>query len=91
MPVGSKGKIPSSKTYDAKYPNNNWYATATISNAIGQGEVLLTPIQMANFTAAIANRGWWVRPHMIKNIQDHDTIAKKFEYTKQNKYRPKVF
>tara|TARA_B100000795_G_scaffold74419_1_gene52796 strand:- start:57989 stop:59854 length:1866 start_codon:yes stop_codon:yes gene_type:complete len=78
LPVGSRGKIPSSKTYNAKYPNNNWYATATISNAIGQGEVLLTPIQMANFTAAIANRGWWVRPHIIKNIQGKDTIDSAF-------------
>ena len=91
LPVGSKGKIPSSKTYNAKYPNNNWYATATISNAIGQGEVLLTPIQMANFTAAIANRGWWVRPHMIKNIQDHDTIAKAFEYKNKTSIDPKYF
>jgi penicillin-binding protein 2 len=91
LPVGSKGKIPSSKTYNAKYPNNNWYATATISNAIGQGEVLLTPIQMANFTAAIANRGWWVRPHVIKKIQDHDTIAKGFKHKNKTSIDPKYF
>ena len=83
LPEGRRGKIPSSKTYNAMYPNNNWYSTATISNAIGQGEVLLTPIQMANFTAAIANRGWYIKPHMIKHIQDYDTIPSK--YTIKNK------
>ncbi|MFT4942667.1 MAG: penicillin-binding protein 2 [Flavobacteriales bacterium] len=91
LPVGSRGKIPSSNTYNAKYPNNNWYATATISNAIGQGEVLLTPIQMANFTAAIANRGWWVRPHIIKNVQDQDTIPSVFEIKNKTTIDPRYF
>ncbi|MGJ8664789.1 MAG: penicillin-binding protein 2 [Patiriisocius sp.] len=83
LPAGKRGKIPSSKTYNAMYPDNNWYSTATISNAIGQGEVLLTPIQMANFTATIANRGWYIKPHIIKNIQDYDTIPS--QYTEVNK------
>ncbi|GEQ85392.1 penicillin-binding protein 2 [Patiriisocius marinistellae] len=83
LPAGKRGKIPSSRTYNAMYPNNNWYSTATISNAIGQGEVLLTPMQMANFTATIANRGWYKKPHIIKNIQDYDTIPG--QYTDINK------
>ena len=91
LPVGSRGKIPSSKTYNAKYPTNNWYATATISNAIGQGEVLLTPIQMANFTSAIANKGWWVRPHIIKNIQDYDTIPSIYTRRNRTTIEPKHF
>lgn len=76
LPAGKRGLIPSSKYYDRYYPNNNWYATATISNAIGQGEILLTPIQMANFTAAIANKGWYYKPHIIKNVMGVDTISK---------------
>jgi penicillin-binding protein 2 len=91
LPVGSRGKIPSSKTYNAKYPSNKWYATATISNAIGQGEVLLTPIQMANFTSAIANNGWWVRPHIIKKIEDSDTIPSKFTSIHQTTIDPSYF
>lgn len=83
LPSGRPGKIPDSKTYDRMYPENNWYATATISNAIGQGEVLMTPIQMANFTATIANRGWYYTPHVIKGIGEEDTIPK--EYTKKHK------
>ena len=80
LPIGNSGKIPSSKTYNAiyDYPNRKWYSTATISNAIGQGEVLLTPIQMVNFTAAIANRGWYYRPHILKNTVGADTIPKKY-------------
>lgn len=79
LPAGRRGKIPSSKTYDAMYPNNNWYTPATISNAIGQGEVLMTPMQMVNFTAAIANRGWYYKPHIIKNIVGADTIPSKYK------------
>lgn len=83
LPSGRPGKIPDAQTYNSMYPENNWYATATISNAIGQGEVLMTPIQMANFTATIANRGWYYTPHVIKSIGDTDTIPK--EYTQKHK------
>ncbi|MEM7186151.1 MAG: penicillin-binding protein 2 [Bacteroidota bacterium] len=78
LPTGRPGKIPSSKTYNAIYPQHNWYATATISNAIGQGEVLMTPMQMVNFTAAIANRGWYYKPHLIKNVMGADTIPSQY-------------
>jgi penicillin-binding protein 2 len=76
MPSGRRGFIPDSSYYNRSYnfPTYKWYSTATISNAIGQGEVLLTPIQMANFTAAIANRGFYYKPHLIKNIHEVDTI-----------------
>ncbi|MBT8256776.1 MAG: penicillin-binding protein 2 [Bacteroidia bacterium] len=80
LPTGRPGKIPSSKTYNAiyQYPTYRWYTPATISNAIGQGEVLMTPMQMVNFTAAIANRGWYFKPHIIKNIVGADTIPKQY-------------
>lgn len=83
LPSGRKGLIPNSKFYNRfyNYPKYKWYATATISNAIGQGEVNLTPMQMANFTAAIANRGHWYRPHIIKKIHGSDTIPS--EYTQK--------
>ncbi len=81
LPSGKRGFIPTSKYYNRayKYPEYKWYATATISNAIGQGEVSLTPIQMANFTATIANRGYYYIPHIIKNVIGPDTIPKKFK------------
>jgi penicillin-binding protein 2 len=80
LPSGKKGLIPTSDFYNNwyNYPKYKWFATATISNAIGQGEVNLTPMQMANFTAAIANRGYWYRPHVIKKIKGVDTIPQAY-------------
>ena len=80
LPSGRPGKIPSSKTYNAAYdyPTYKWYASATISNAIGQGEVLLTPMQMVNFTATIANRGWYYKPHIIKGIGSKDSLPTEY-------------
>ncbi len=70
LPEGKRGKVPTSKTYNRmyQYPTYKWYASATLSNSIGQGEVLATPIQLANITAAIANRGYYYTPHIIKAI-----------------------
>ncbi len=84
LPVGKRGKVPTSKLYNRmyKYPTYKWYSTATLSNAIGQGEVLTTPIQLANMTAAIANRGHYYTPHIIKAIDgkpienENYTVAK---------------
>ncbi|MFP4845319.1 penicillin-binding protein 2 [Winogradskyella sp. PE311] len=77
LSVGQPGKVPSAETYDRGYGKNKWYTTFTISNAIGQGEVLATPIQLANMAAAIGNRGYYYTPHIIKEIED-DTIPTKF-------------
>lgn len=77
LPVGSKGLIPDADYYDKWYPAKNWTATYTLSNAIGQGEVNTTPIQLANMTAAIANRGFYYTPHIVKDIKG-ETVDKKF-------------
>jgi penicillin-binding protein 2 len=70
MPSGQKGLVPDSKLYNKFYPNGRWKAITTISNAIGQGEVLTTPIQLTNMTAAIANRGFYYTPHILKKVGD---------------------
>ncbi|MBL7559208.1 penicillin-binding protein 2 [Olleya sp. YSTF-M6] len=67
--VGQKGRIPNREFYSNAYPKR-FYSTYTMSNAIGQGEVRTTPIQLANMVAAIANRGYYFTPHIIKSIQD---------------------
>ncbi|SDG92524.1 penicillin-binding protein 2 [Flavobacterium omnivorum] len=77
LPTGKRGKIPDSKTYKRIYPNGGWRSTTIISNSIGQGEVVMTPIQLANMMAAIANQGHYYTPHIIKRIEGH-TIDKKF-------------
>ena len=83
LSTGRPGKIPNSEYYNAiyNYPNHKWYAPATLSNAIGQGEVLMTPIQLANMTAAIANRGWFYTPHILKEIDG--SPIKKEDFTKK--------
>jgi penicillin-binding protein 2 len=77
LSVGQPGKVPNAATYDRAYGKNKWYTTFTLSNAIGQGEVLATPIQLANMAAAIGNRGYYYTPHIIKDIEN-DTIPSKF-------------
>jgi penicillin-binding protein 2 len=68
--IGQKGFIPESDYYNRFYGNNRWGSSTTISNSIGQGEILTTPIQMANFTSAIANRGFYYKPHFVKKINN---------------------
>ena len=93
LPTGRRGNIPTSKTYQKAYPNGGWKATAVVSNSIGQGEVLMTPIQLANMMAAIANRGYYYTPHVIKSIKGR-AIDPKFktrhETTIDKKYFPPV-
>jgi penicillin-binding protein 2 len=67
LPEGDGGLIPDGKYYDDRI-KYRWNASTNISNAIGQGEVLTTPIQLANVTAAIANKGFFYTPHIIKSI-----------------------
>ncbi|PZW39649.1 penicillin-binding protein 2 [Mesonia algae] len=83
LPVGQPGRIPDGEYYNKWYPGGRWTATYTLSNAIGQGEVLTTPIQLANFTAAIANRGWFYTPHILKEIDDNPIKNEKFTKKKQ--------
>jgi penicillin-binding protein 2 len=68
LPTGAPGRIPNKELYDGYYGKNRWRPTYFISNAIGQGEVATTPIQLANMSAIIANRGFYFRPHILKKI-----------------------
>ncbi|MFN2260988.1 MAG: penicillin-binding protein 2, partial [Psychroflexus sp.] len=84
LPVGRAGLLPDAEYYNRayQYPTYKWYASATLSNAIGQGEVLTTPIQLANVTAAIANKGWYYKPHILKSINSEPINIEKYT-TKQ--------
>jgi penicillin-binding protein 2 len=82
LPAGQKGLIPDADYYNARY-KYAWGASTTISNAIGQGEVLTTPIQLANFTAAIANRGFFYTPHIVKKINRKTISNSDFTTKKQ--------
>ena len=88
-PTGKRGFIPSSDYYNRWY-KNSWGASTTISNSIGQGEVLTTPIQLANFAAIIANKGWYISPHFVKNIEN-DSINKNYKNIKETLILEKHF
>jgi penicillin-binding protein 2 len=77
LPPGRKGLIPTGKFYERHYPNGGWKSSTIISNSIGQGEVSMTPIQLANMMATVANQGYYFTPHVIKKIKGKD-IDKKF-------------
>jgi len=65
-----KGLIPSDEYYNKIYGENRWKYSTIISLSIGQGELGVTPLQMANLTAIIANKGFYINPHFIKVIED---------------------
>jgi penicillin-binding protein 2 len=77
LPIGRKGKIPDSKTYKKMYPGWQWSGRTIVSNSIGQGEVLTTPIQLANMMATVANEGYYYTPHIIRKIKG-EKIDEKF-------------
>ncbi|MDP4277052.1 MAG: penicillin-binding protein 2 [Bacteroidota bacterium] len=81
LPFEKRGMIPNSQYYNKWYGKRGWRGATIISNAIGQGEVLATPMQIANFCATIANRGWFITPHLVKGVkgQRPDTL-----YTKKH-------
>ncbi len=68
LPTGRRGFVPTSDYFDRAFGYTNWKAVSTISMGIGQGELVVTPIQLANMTAAVANRGWYITPHIVKSI-----------------------
>lgn len=90
LPIGARGLVPSSKTYKRAYPNGGWRSTTIISNAIGQGEVLTTPIQLANMMAVVANKGYYYTPHIVKKIKGKE-LDKKFTTKHISTIDPKYF
>lgn len=68
LPTGKPGRIPDREFYDRVYGEGRWSSSYIISNSIGQGEVETTPIQLANMVAAIANRGHYFTPHILKKV-----------------------
>lgn len=93
LSTGRPGRVPDSDHYNKiyNYPEYKWYSTATLSNAIGQGEVLTTPMQLANMTAIIANRGWYHVPHILKEIEGDPIKDKNFTERKYTTIDPQHY
>ena len=68
LPGEARGFIPNSAFYD-KWYGKRWNGLTIVSISIGQGEVTLTPLQIANLGATIANRGYYITPHIVKSIE----------------------
>ena len=82
LPGEKRGMIPNADFYDKAY-RKSWNGLTVISIAIGQGEVNLTPLQIANLGATIANRGWYITPHVVREVQgmEPDTLFTTRHYT----------
>lgn len=76
------GNVPSVSYYDKYFGSGRWNALTIRSLSIGQGELLLTPLQLANMTALIANRGYYIAPHLVKSIQNPDNSQRFLEFDK---------
>ena len=70
--IEKDGNLPTTETYDKKYKGRRWRSPTIISNGIGQGEIELTTIQMANLAAIIANRGYFYTPHLVKDFKNKE-------------------
>ena len=86
LPGEKRGLIPNGEYYNHAY-KGSWNGLTIISISIGQGEVNLTPLQIANLGATIANRGYWITPHVVKHIQGAklDTTYTQKHYTKASR------
>ena len=74
LPNEKSGLIPNSAYYDRAYNNKPWKFSNIYSLAIGEGENLVVPLQMANFAAIVANRGFYYKPHLIKTIGEEESL-----------------
>lgn len=78
LPYELRGNVPTAEYYDRYHGKNRWKSLSVISLAIGQGELGTTPLQLANFAATIANKGYYVRPHVVKAMGHRDSLNREY-------------
>ncbi len=96
LAVGAKGRIPSGEFYEKRSGGkkdwtNAYTMNGSIFNGMGQGDVLLTPLQMANSVAAIVNHGWYFTPHIVKSIDGKPNPDPRFKVKHKTLVDPKHF
>lgn len=91
LAVGSSGLIPSGNFYNKRFGEGKWTPYQMIFNAIGQGDITTSPLQMANFTAAIANKGHFYTPHIVKEIDGQPNNDPRFRKPKKTLVEPRHF
>lgn len=90
LPYELKGFIPDTTYFDKKY-NRAWNGNTVVSMGIGQGEASVTPLQMANFMAIIANKGFYYKPHVIKAIGSKNSPNTRFQKRYETGIKPEYF
>lgn len=78
LPGEKPGLVPTSNWYSKRYGSDKWRSGYNISLSIGQGEMGITPLQMANIMSIVANRGFYYRPHLVKGIGEKKIVKKEF-------------
>lgn len=86
LPSEGRGLIPNAQFYDKAY-RGRWNGLTVISIAIGQGEILATPLQIANLAATIANRGHFITPHIVKEIEN-DQLDSLYRFPRKTTISP---
>lgn len=79
LPYDKPGNVPSVEYYNKIFGKNGWRSNTIVSLGIGQAELLLVPLQMANVVAIIANRGFYYTPHSIKGVGEEKFLDKRFK------------
>lgn len=79
LPFDKPGNVPSVKYYDKVFGKNAWKSNTIVSLGIGQAELLLVPLQMANVVATIANRGYYFTPHSVKGVGPEKSLDERFK------------
>ncbi len=79
LPYEQRGLIASPNYYDGIYGSNGWSSLTIMSLGIGQGEMGITPMQLANIASTIGNRGYYKTPHIVRAIDDPENENNNFE------------
>jgi len=86
------GNVPKTSYYDRFFGKGHWNVMTIRSLSIGQGELLLTPLQLANMVSVIANKGYYIAPHVVRSIQDFDRSERVLSFEKHvTKASPYLF
>lgn len=79
LPSAKGGNMPDVPYYDRKYGKEGWAFSTIYSVSIGQGEVLVAPLQMANLAAIFANKGWYYDPHVVRAVGHPDSLQREYQ------------
>jgi penicillin-binding protein 2 len=91
LPGELNGNIPTPAYYDRYHGKNRWHSMTIISLGIGQGEIGITPMQLANMAALISNRGWFYTPHIVRAVGRKDSLNKAYNSKNQVLVDPRYF